>query len=106
MAIMRNNGNDFMGILSPDQLRQELASLPQWEIHGLAVRRIFEFPDFKEAMKFVNQVADAAEAANHHPDIDIRYNKVTMALTSHDSGGVTLRDVKMGKKINEVWEKR
>jgi 4a-hydroxytetrahydrobiopterin dehydratase len=50
----------------------------------------------------VNKVAGAAEAANHHPDIDIRYNKVTMALTSHDSGGVTQRDVKMAKRISEI----
>jgi 4a-hydroxytetrahydrobiopterin dehydratase len=95
-----------MGILSPEALRNELASLPQWSVHGLAIQRVFEFKDFKEAMSFVNKVADTAEAANHHPDIDIRYNKVTMALTSHDSGGVTLRDAKMAKKINEVWEKR
>lgn len=95
-----------MDILSPDKLREELVSIPQWETHGLAIRRIFEFPDFKTAMAFVNQIADAAEAANHHPDIDIRYNKVTMMLTSHDSGGVTLRDTKMAKKINDVWEKR
>jgi 4a-hydroxytetrahydrobiopterin dehydratase len=53
-------------------------------------------------MQFVNNVAETAESANHHPDIDIRYNKVTMALTSHDSGGVTNRDVKMAKKINEL----
>jgi 4a-hydroxytetrahydrobiopterin dehydratase len=50
----------------------------------------------------VNKVAEAAESANHHPDIDVRYNKVTMALTSHDSGGVTNRDIKMAKKINDI----
>ena len=53
-------------------------------------------------MQFVNKIADAAEQANHHPDIDIRYNKVTMALVSHDSGGVTQRDIKMAKRINEI----
>jgi 4a-hydroxytetrahydrobiopterin dehydratase len=53
-------------------------------------------------MVFVNKIADAAEQANHHPDIDIRYNKVTMALVSHDSGGVTGRDVRMAEKINQV----
>ena len=94
-----------MGILSPDKLREELASLPQWSVRGLAIQRIFEFPDFKKAMEFVNKIADAAEAANHHPDIDIRYNKVTMELTSHDSGGVTGRDVKMAKVINDIWGK-
>ncbi len=53
-------------------------------------------------MKFVNKIADAAEQANHHPDIDIRYNTVTMALVSHDSGGVTQRDVRMAGIINGI----
>ena len=53
-------------------------------------------------IEFVNKVARAAEEANHHPDITINYNKVTMSLTSHDSGGVTARDVKMAKKIDEI----
>jgi 4a-hydroxytetrahydrobiopterin dehydratase len=53
-------------------------------------------------MKFVNKVAEAAEQANHHPDIDIRYNKVRMLLTSHDSGGVTARDLRMAKQITEI----
>jgi len=53
-------------------------------------------------MKFVNQVADAAEAANHHPDILINYNRVTLTLWSHDSGGVTQRDLKMADKISQI----
>ena len=53
-------------------------------------------------MQFVNKIAEAAEQANHHPDIDIRYNTVTMALVSHDSGGVTQRDVRMAEKINQI----
>ena len=53
-------------------------------------------------MEFVNRIALAAEATNHHPDIVINYNKVTLTLVSHDSGGVTQRDVRMAGKINEV----
>jgi 4a-hydroxytetrahydrobiopterin dehydratase len=53
-------------------------------------------------MQFVNKIADSAEQANHHPDIDIRYNKVTMGLVSHDSGGVTERDVRMAERINQI----
>jgi 4a-hydroxytetrahydrobiopterin dehydratase len=53
-------------------------------------------------MQFVNEVADAAEQAQHHPDIDIRFNKVTMALVSHDAGGVTERDMRMAEKINQI----
>lgn len=92
--------------LTDQQIEKALAELPGWKRSGTAevstIQRVFEFPDFVRAMQFVNNIAEAAESANHHPDIDIRYNKVTMALTSHDSGGVTNRDVKMAKKINEL----
>lgn len=91
-----------MAILTDSEIRQALAKLPGWQRNGIAIQRVFEFPDFKGAMEFVNKVAEAAEMANHHPDIDIRYNKVTMALVSHDSGGVTQRDVRMAEKINQI----
>lgn len=91
-----------MGVLPEHELQQAVASLPNWQRVGKAIERNFEFKDFAEAMKFVNRIADAAEEANHHPDIDIRYNKVKLALISHDSGGVTQRDVRMARKIDEV----
>jgi 4a-hydroxytetrahydrobiopterin dehydratase len=91
-----------MAVLTDGEIQQALSSLSGWQRAGKAIQRIYEFPDFKAAMQFVNKVADAAEQANHHPDIDIRYNKVTMALISHDSGGVTQRDVRMAKRINEI----
>lgn len=91
-----------MPVLTDTEIKQALGSLSGWQRSGKAIQRIFEFADFKAAMKFVNKVADAAEQANHHPDIDIRYNKVIMALISHDSGGVTQRDVRMAAKINEL----
>jgi 4a-hydroxytetrahydrobiopterin dehydratase len=91
-----------MAVLTDSQVQQEIGKLPGWQIKDKAIQRTFEFPDFKAAMNFVNKVAEAAEQANHHPDIDIRYNKVTMALISHDSGGVTERDVRMAGKINQV----
>ena len=73
-----------------------------WQRNGTAIQRVFRFADFKAAMQFVNKVADAAEHANHHPDIDIRYNTITMTLVSHDSGGVTQRDVRMAGAINKI----
>jgi 4a-hydroxytetrahydrobiopterin dehydratase len=92
--------------LIDSEIDKALVELPGWTRSASAkvntIQRVFEFPDFVRAMQFVNKVAEAAESANHHPDIDIRYNKVTMALTSHDSGGVTNRDIKMAKKINEI----
>lgn len=79
-----------------------LQSLQGWTKNGNAVERQFEFPNFVEAMVFVNRIAEAAEAVNHHPDIAINYNKVKLSLTSHDSGGVTQRDIRMAAKINEI----
>lgn len=91
-----------MPVLTDTEVKQSLGKLKGWQQNGMAIQRVFEFPDFKAAMQFVNKIADAAEQAGHHPDIDIRYNKVTMALVSHDSGGITDRDVRMAEKINQI----
>ena len=91
-----------MAVLADAEIKQALRGLAGWEQKNGAIQRVYEFPDFKSAIKFVNSVADAAEQANHHPDIDIRYNKVTMSLISHDSGGVTQRDVRMAERINGI----
>jgi 4a-hydroxytetrahydrobiopterin dehydratase len=91
-----------MAVLTDAEIQQELTSLNGWQHNGTAIQRVFRFPDFKGAMLFVNKVAEAAEQANHHPDIDIRYNTITMALVSHDAGGVTPRDVRMAGTINKI----
>jgi 4a-hydroxytetrahydrobiopterin dehydratase len=89
-------------VLSDAELQQALQKLPGWKKNGNAIERNFQFANFVQAMDFVNQIAEAAEAVNHHPDIHISYNKVTMTLVSHDSGGVTQRDIRMAGKINEL----
>ena len=89
-------------VLTAPEIELALQKLPGWASSGIAIERVFQFGDFLQAMKFVNQIADAAEAANHHPDILINYNKVTLTLLSHDSGGVTQRDIRMAGKINEI----
>jgi 4a-hydroxytetrahydrobiopterin dehydratase len=89
-------------VLSASEIDQALQKLPGWTRQGNAIERVFQFGNFLEAMEFVNKIAVAAEAANHHPDIVINYNKVTLALVSHDSGGVTRRDVRMAGTINDV----
>ena len=89
-------------VLSPSEIDQALEKLPGWSRQGKAIERIFEFGNFLEAIEFVNKIAVAAEAENHHPDIAISYNKVTLALVSHDSGGVTQRDIRMAGKINDI----
>jgi len=89
-------------VLSPSEIDLALQNLPGWARDGDGIARFFQFANFVEAMEFVNQIAAAAEAANHHPDITIHYNRVTLALLSHDSGGVTHRDIRMAGKINEL----
>ena len=89
-------------VLSAAEIDQALHSLPGWEHQGDSIARVFQFGNFLEAMEFVNKIAVVAEAANHHPDIVINYNKVTLSLVSHDSGGITQRDIRMAGKINEV----
>jgi 4a-hydroxytetrahydrobiopterin dehydratase len=91
-----------MGLLSAEAVRKELGSLPQWKLEGKELVRQVEFPDFVAAMLFVNRVAQQAEGAGHHPDIDIRYNKVKLALVSHDAGGITERDIQMARVLSAL----
>jgi 4a-hydroxytetrahydrobiopterin dehydratase len=76
--------------------------LRDWRTSGTSLERTFEFPDFQAALGFVNAVGEKAEMIGHHPDIDIRYNKVKLSLTSHDAGGITRRDLVLAGYINEV----
>ena len=89
-------------VLTQSEINEALKNLPGWTARDKAIERAFQFKDFAAAMEFVNRIAAAAEAANHHPDILINYNRVTLTLVSHDSGGVTPRDIRMAGKINEV----
>jgi 4a-hydroxytetrahydrobiopterin dehydratase len=87
--------------LLTDAQRQEFAvAHPDWAIHGESIIRTFEFANFQAAMGFVTSVALAAERAFHHPDIDIRWNKVTLALSTHDQGGLTEKDTDLAAKID------
>ena len=89
-----------MSVLSAEMVTEGLQRLPHWKLEGKEMVRRYEFADFAAAMVFVNQVAGKAEAAGHHPDIDIRYNKVRLALISHDKGGITQRDMKMAGELD------
>lgn len=79
-----------------------LATLPEWKWNGEIIFRTFQFKDFLAALKFVNAVAEIAEAAQHHPDIDVRWNKVTLALTTHDAGGLTEKDFALARQCDEL----
>ena len=92
-----------MGTPLPDhEVDSALKELPTWTRDQKMIVRRFEFADFADAMVFVNKVAEAAEEANHHPNIYISWNKVRMELTSHDSGGITQRDLRMARRIDSI----
>jgi 4a-hydroxytetrahydrobiopterin dehydratase len=86
--------------LTDDELRALLLELPEWALQEGKLLRYWTFHDFVEAMAFVNRVALLAEEAQHHPDIDIRYNRVALGLVSHDAGGITARDAEMARRLN------
>jgi 4a-hydroxytetrahydrobiopterin dehydratase len=79
-----------------------LETLPGWQIEAGELVRVFKFPDFVQALAFVNKVGEAAERAGHHPDIDIRYNKVRLALVTHDAGGLTEKDFDLADEASRL----
>jgi 4a-hydroxytetrahydrobiopterin dehydratase len=82
-----------MALLADDDVRAFVDDHPDWALAGKEIARTFEFSDFNESMGFVTRVAMEAEKANHHPDIDIRWNKVTLTLSTHSEGGLTEKDL-------------
>ena len=91
-----------MAVLSPAEIQEGLQNTPGWRLENGTLAREFSFSDFREAMSFVNSVAAVAESAGHHPDIDIRYSKVSLALSSHDAGGITDKDFSLAVEIGEI----
>lgn len=91
-----------MSKLSSAQIKAALPSVPQWRRKASVISRTFQFADFVVAMKFVNAVARSAEKACHHPDIDVRWNTVTLALTTHDAGGLTEKDFVLAAKCDKL----
>jgi 4a-hydroxytetrahydrobiopterin dehydratase len=85
--------------LDEAEIARRLAGLAGWERRGEQIRRTFELADFRAALAFVNRVGELAEAMDHHPDIEIRYSRVTLALTTHDAGGLTARDFELAARI-------
>ena len=91
-----------MPVLNETQIQGLLAREPEWKLESGKLVRDWSFKDFVEAMVFVNRIAALAEQAGHHPDIDIRYNKVNLALSSHDAGGITKRDFSLAAEIGKI----
>lgn len=89
-------------LLSQRQIDQALTALPGWTCDGKALRRTFVFPDFVAAVAFVNRLVAPAEAQNHHPDITLSYNRVTLSLTTHDAGGLTAKDLALARALQPL----
>jgi 4a-hydroxytetrahydrobiopterin dehydratase len=89
-------------LLTRAEIDEALKDVPEWHHRGNAIERVFDCGDFRGSMKFANAVADAANAADHHPNFTIAWNRVTLTLSSHDAGGLTDRDFKLAKTIDSL----
>ena len=89
-------------LLSDEEIEQRLDELGDWDREGDEISKIFEWEDFARAIKFVNDVAKLADRYDHHPDIDIRWNKVTLTLSTHSEGGLTSIDFDMANDIEQT----
>jgi 4a-hydroxytetrahydrobiopterin dehydratase len=88
--------------LSDLEIQRALGALPGWTRRGNLLTKAFTWPTFAKGIEFVTRVAKAADAADHHPDIDIRYTKVTCTLSTHDAGGITELDLKLAGEIEKL----
>ncbi|MEP6669740.1 MAG: 4a-hydroxytetrahydrobiopterin dehydratase [Chthoniobacter sp.] len=89
-------------LLTAQDIKTWLKKLPNWDLEKKHIERVFEFDDFSQAIEFVNGVAEIAEEDDHHPDIDIRYSKVTLRLSTHSEGGLTDLDFEVAEKIDTL----
>lgn len=89
-------------LLDAEELEDALKKCPEWEPQGNAISRTVEFEEFNDSIDFVNDLAEIAEKAQHHPDMLVSYNKVTVTLTTHDSGGVTERDIELAQRVDHL----
>lgn len=95
-----------MSLLTDDEIKINLSGLPGWERSGDSISKTFASDDFPKAILFVGAVAQISETAWHHPDIDIRWNKVTLTLSTHDQGGLTEKDFALAAAIESVAPKK
>ena len=90
-------------VLTENQIQDSLKACAEWSEMNGAIQRTYQFKDFIASIAFVNKVADLAESAQHHPDILIRYNKVTLTLSTHDAGGVTEKDFAFAAQADQAF---
>ena len=91
-------------LIKQSELKDRMKKIPEWELEKNQIERTFEFDDFVDAIDFVDRVAEVAEEEEHHADIDIRYNKVRLVLSTHSKGGLTELDFNLGERIDTLEE--
>jgi len=89
-------------LLNPEAIQTLLMEIPEWKLEGDTISRSVKFPSFLEAVDAVNKIAREAEAMDHHPDIDIRWRTVRLALSTHSAGGLTTLDFQLAKKLDQL----
>lgn len=89
-------------LVDEEEIESLMRKIPEWDHEGKTIQRSVEFGEFMEGIDFVNAVAEIAEEAGHHPDIDIRYSTVNLTLTTHDAGGLTDSDFELARKIDTL----
>lgn len=94
-----------MSAMTAKQIRVQLQTIPSWSKRAQTILRTFAFEDFVHSIEFVNRIARKAEKSRHHPDIDIRYSKVTLKLTTHDEGGLTGKDFSLARQCDQVFSR-
>lgn len=91
-----------MALLSDSDIQAKISQLPDWSVQGKAIQCVKTFGNFIEAIDFVNKLVEPAEASQHHPDIAVSYNKVTVTVTTHDEGGITEKDFALAETISKL----
>lgn len=95
-----------MAKLSPNQIADQLKPLAGWEYGDNSIRKLYRFKEFLDGIRFIDRVAELAEAADHHPDIAVNYTRVTFSCSTHDQGGVTEKDFRLANEIEDEFKRR
>jgi len=95
-----------MAKLSPDQITDQLKTLAGWEYKDNSIRKLYRFKEFLHGIRFIDRIAELAEAADHHPDIFVNYTRVTFTCTTHSEGGVTDKDFRLASQIEREFATR
>jgi 4a-hydroxytetrahydrobiopterin dehydratase len=93
-----------MAKLEKAEIERRLGALPGWEFKDDAISKLYGFKQFMDGSRFLNRVAEMAEAADHHPDVKINYTRITFSCSTHDQGGVTEKDFKLAAQIEEAFK--